>query len=249
MLRRQQSGFDRVPFVQICDFEGGGSRRRALLCNLSVLGAYVHMVNPPAAGSEVTLSFRLPDDGALVLAEAQVTWVNDSPAESVTAMPVGCGVRFTSVAPDDVRRIALLARAFLAAPAGEALVGVGVPRTGIVRIPFIAACAFQGEEGEASGSVCNLSVLGVYVALDRIPEVGERGRIIFPIPGFTKPLVAEVTVAWHNPEFARRMQALPPGCGLRFEGLTASDRERLSDIVEAYLTSPETAKTDLDPKR
>jgi Tfp pilus assembly protein PilZ len=243
LLRRQQSGFDRVPFVQICDFEGGGARRRVLLCNLSVLGAYVHLENPPETGSEVTLSFRLPDDGTLVLAEAQVTWVNDSPAESVTAMPVGCGVRFTSVAPDDVRRIALLVRTFLAAPEGETQLGVGVPRSGVVRIPFIAACAFQGEEGESSGSVCNLSVLGVYAALDRIPEVGERGRVVFPIPGSAKPFVAEVAVAWHNPEFARRMQALPPGCGLRFEGLPAAERSRLSAVVEAYLRSPESAKT------
>lgn len=242
MLRRQQSGFDRVPFVQVCDFEGGGSRRRALLCNLSVLGAYVHLEDPPEAGSEVTLSFRLPDDGTLVLAEAQVTWVNDSPAESVTAMPLGCGVRFTSVAPDDVRRIALLVRAFLAAPAGETLVGVGVPRSGVVRIPFIGACLFQGEEGQASGSVCNLSVLGVYAALERIPEVGERGRVTFPVPGSGKPFSAEVCVAWHNPEFARRMVALPPGCGLRFDGLPGADRARLSALVDAYLRSPETTK-------
>lgn len=243
MYRRPQSGYHRVPFVQICGVDSGGFRRRALICNLSVLGAYIHDDRPPAIGSDLTITFRLPDDGALVLAEASVTWVNDDPAASVTALPRGFGARFTSVAPDDVRRIAGLVAAFVAAPREQAQAGVGVPHTGKVRIPFIAACELEGEGGPARGSVCNLSTLGIYAALDRIPEVGERGRVRFPIPGRARPLSARVTVAWSNPEFDSRMLALPPGCGLRFEDLTVFDEAVLTQLVEEYLASPENART------
>ena len=242
MQRTPHSGFHRVPFVQICDVEIDGARRRGMTCNLSILGAYVHLEDPPPRNTEVVLSFRLPDDGSLVLAGSRVTWVNDSPAENVTALPVGCGVRFLSVAPSDVRRIAGLVQAFLAAPAGEAQVGVGVPPSGKVRIPFIAACTFEGEKGKTEGSICNLSTLGVYAALERIPEVGETGRIKFHVPGRALPLSAHVTVAWSNPEFGRRMLALPPGCGLRFEGLTAFDEALLARLVEDYLAAPESTK-------
>jgi len=242
MQRTHHSGFHRVPFVQICDVGIGDERRRGLTCNLSILGAYVHLEKPPAAGSEVTLSFRLPDDGALVLAGSRVTWVNDVPAEHVTALPVGCGLRFVSVAPDDVRRVAVLVKEFLAAPAGETLLGVGVPPSGKVRIPFIAACEFEGDEGRAEGSLCNLSTLGVYAALGRIPEVGERGKIRFTVPGRALPFTARVTVAWSNPEFERRMLALPPGCGLRFEGLNPFDQALLARLVDDYLEAPQSAK-------
>ena len=242
MLRTPHSGFHRVPFVQLCDLDTGTARRRGLICNLSILGAYVHIDDPPAAGSEVGLSFRLPDDGALVLAGARVSWVNDSPAEHVTALPVGCGLRFVSVAPDDVRRVAGLVQAFLTAPAGEAQVGVGLPPSGKVRIPFIAACEFAGDQGKTEGSLCNLSTLGVYAALDRIPGLGERGRIRFPVPGRAQPFSARVTVAWSNPEFERRMLALPPGCGLRFEELNPFDQALLTRLVDDYLAAPESAK-------
>ena len=242
MQRTPHSGFHRVPFVQICDVEVDGTRRRGMICNLSILGAYVHLEHPPEVGAEVVLSFRLPDDGGLVLAGSRITWVNDAPAENVTALPLGCGMRFLSVAPSDVRRIAGLVQGFLAAPAGETQLGVGVPRSGVVRIPYIAACTFEGEQGTTEGSLCNLSTLGVYAALDRIPEVGERGRIRFRIPGRALPLSPQAAVAWSNPEFERRMLALPPGCGLRFEGLNGFDEALLSRLVADYLEAPESSK-------
>jgi Tfp pilus assembly protein PilZ len=202
----------------------------------------VHTASTPEVGSEAMLTFRLPDDGTLVIAGARVTWVNDSPADTVTALPRGCGLRFTSLAPDDVRRIAALVADFLAAPREEPQVGVGLPRSGKVRIPFISACTFAGEQGSTSGSLCNLSTLGVYAALDRIPEVGERGWITFATPDDPRSFSANATVAWHNPEYARRMHALPPGGGLRFEGLSPRDSARLEALVENYLDSPESAK-------
>src|SRR5262245_19451967 len=130
MQHTPHSGFHRVPFVQLCDVEADGTRRRGIICNLSILCAYVHLENPPEIGSEVVLSFGLPADGGLVLAGSRMTWLNDTPAENVTALPIGCGLRFLSVAPSDVRRIAGLVQAFLAAPAGETQLGVGIPKSG-----------------------------------------------------------------------------------------------------------------------
>lgn len=235
MLRRPRSGFDRVPFVQVCDFAFADVRRRALLCNLSILGAYVHVEAPPPSGSELSLCFRLPDDGPEIQAGVTVTWVNDAPADSVTALPLGCGVRFQAVAPDDLRRIAAMIAGFLASPPEQLQVGVGPPPSGKVRIPFIASCVFAGEEGETRGSVCNLSTLGIYATLDRIPEVGERGRVRFPVPGLGGEFETDATVAWHNPDHPQRMQALPPGCGFRFENLSPIDEAVLTTLVGEYL--------------
>lgn len=246
MFRQQLSGFHRVPFAQACDFDYRDFRTRALICNLSALGAYVHIYNPPPVGSPVALSFRLPDDGTLVLAAARVTWIHDAPAENPTALPLGCGVRFVTVAPEDVRRISALVEAFLKSPHGEAQVGVGLPPSGKVRIPFVAPCVFEGEAGTAQGSVCNVSALGVYAALDRIPEVGERGRITFEVPGMAEPFAALASVAWDNPEYPRRMRALPPGCGMRFEGLTPVHDAVLAALVDGYLSAPQSVKPRTD---
>ena len=46
MYRQPRSGFTRIPYVQSCALEVDGQRRDGMLCNLSLLGAYVH-VDPP----------------------------------------------------------------------------------------------------------------------------------------------------------------------------------------------------------
>src|SRR6186713_1229375 len=114
MYRRQQSGFDRIPLAQSCEVEHDGERHRALVCNLSILGAYVHTPSPPPRDSRVTLTFELPDDGPEVRAAGSVTWVHDAPEDGPTSLPRGFGLRFLTAAPDDLRRIAILVAGFLA---------------------------------------------------------------------------------------------------------------------------------------
>ena len=51
MFRAPATGFLRVPFVQRCEIEVDGERRPGLTCNLSLLGLYVHLAEPPEAAS------------------------------------------------------------------------------------------------------------------------------------------------------------------------------------------------------
>ncbi len=234
MYRQPHSGFNRVPFVQACTLVWDGLEVSCLICNLSILGLYIHLDAPLERDREVTVRFRLPDEGPEVEAVATVTWVNDEPPMGPTDLPPGCGVRFQRVAPADLRRIAALVAAYLAAPHEQASAGVGQPFTGRARIPYIAACTLTGRFGTRHGSVCNLSVLGVYVALEDMPATGARGRISFPLPGAGGEFTADFRVTWQNPDFPSRAHALPPGCGLCFENLASDKTGRLLGLVGDY---------------
>jgi Tfp pilus assembly protein PilZ len=237
VFRQPHSGFSRVPFVQGCTVSWDGLETACLVCNISILGVYLHLEAPLDRRREVTLRFRLADDGPEIVAAAVVTWVNDTAPEGATDLPRGCGLRFLRVAPDDLRRIAALVAAYVAAPQEQAGAGVGQPFTGRARIPLITACTLTGRFGVRHGSLCNLSALGVYVALEDMPAMGAQGRVSFQLPGIDEEFSADVRVCWQNPEFPARAHALPPGCGLCFENLDARQEELLTSLVRDYQRS------------
>ncbi|MEO8195839.1 MAG: PilZ domain-containing protein [Thermoanaerobaculia bacterium] len=241
MHRQPRSGFNRVPFVQSCTVTWEGLETTCLVCNISIRGVFLHLEAPLERHRNVTLRFRLADEGPEIEAAAVVTWVNENADAGATGLPKGCGMRFLRVEPDDLRRIAALVAAYLAAPQEQAAAGVGQPFTGRLRIPFIADCTLTGRFGKRQGSLCNLSVLGVFVALAEIPALGARGRISFPLPELSKEFTADVRVSWQNPAFPARARALPPGCGLCFENLDARDEELLMRLVSEYQRSLESA--------
>lgn len=237
VYRQPHSGFSRVPFVQSCTVTWDGLETSCLVCNISILGVYLQLEAPLERRREVTVRFRLADEGPEIEAAAVVTWVNEASPESATDLPPGCGLRFLHVAPDDLRRIAALVKAYVAAPEEHSGAGVGQPFTGRARIPLIAACTLTGRFGTRHGSLCNLSVLGVFVALEDMPALGALGRISFHLPGVEEEFCADVRVCWQNPAFPLRAHALPPGCGLCFENLGAREEELLMRLVKEYQRS------------
>ena len=234
LIRQPRSGFNRVPFVQSCTLAWDGVESASLVCNLSILGVYIHLEAPLERDHEVTLRFRLPDDGPEIQAVAVVTWVNEIAPADAMGLPRGCGLRFLRVAPDDLRRVAALVASFLAAPREQAAIGVRQPFTGRARIPFIAPCILTGRFGTRHGSLCNLSVVGVFVALADIPATGARGGISFLLPRASGEFAADFRVTWQNPAFPLRAHALPPGCGLCFENLGEREEGLLLGLVHAY---------------
>lgn len=233
MYRRPHSGFVRVPFVQSCVVSAHGRQERGMVCNLSMLGVYVHLENRPEEGGEIGIVFDLPDGAGRFEAEAVVTWVNDAPAENAAALPPGCGLRFSSVAPADLRRVAAIVAAFQHEP--RPLWGVTQPASGRVRIPFVATCRVSSASGSLEGTVCNLSLLGVYVAVDPPPEPGESVVVAFRLPGIHGLFERTAVVAWQNLDRALHLHALPTGCGLRFGELSAEDQRALEDLIDGYL--------------
>jgi uncharacterized protein (TIGR02266 family) len=239
LYRSSRTGFNRVPFVAGCTLEIDGELLSGVTCNLSVLGLYLNIDPLPPQGAHVRLCFRLPDGGDPIEGEARVTWVNDEPVRAIGDLPPGCGLRFVSLDPSHLRRLASVIAAFQAEP--EPQLGIGQPFTGRVRIPFVERCTLRGKFGEAKGSLCNLSVLGVYAALDRIPEPGTEATLAFRLPQFPGLFERPVVVVWQNLDRPDRVHALPPGCGLRFTYLSPVDQELLAARVNEYLVGLEAA--------
>lgn len=244
MYRQPRSGFTRIPFVADCTVEIHGVPFHGLICNLSVLGAYLHLDPMPDSGTPVTVRFVLPDGGPPLAAAATISWQNEQGTRGDAAsapggagpLPAGCGVRFTGLTALDIRRLVGLVAEFQTEPQSQ--VAVEQPFTGKVRIPYVAPCVVSGAFGIARGSICNLSELGVYASLDRLPELGASVIVSFRLPGSDSALFERAAVvAWRNPETPGRVHVLPPGCGFRFVNLSPEDEGVLAILVQKYLDS------------
>jgi len=111
---------------------------------------------------------------------------------------------------------------------------VSQPTTGFIRVPYEPPCRLTGPQGAHEGRLCNISVKGVYVTVDPIPNVGEMFRISFNLPDDERPVEADVEVAWRNTERDRKVLRLPLGCGLHFLSLGPHDRERIAAFVNSH---------------
>jgi hypothetical protein len=111
---------------------------------------------------------------------------------------------------------------------------VSQPSTGFIRVPYEPPCLLTGPNGEQEGRLSNISVKGVYVTVDPIPNVGEMLRISFNLPDDEKPVETDVEVAWRNTERDRKVLRLPLGCGIHFLSLGPYDRERIAAFVDSH---------------
>ncbi len=232
MYKQPRSGFTRIPYVQTCQVEVDGQERAGLICNVSVLGVYLQVEPLPAAGTEMTLRFLLPNDDLPVVARGVVTWINDQSPAGTESLPEGCGLRFTQLVPADVRRITAVVASFHNDP--RPMLNRVEPQIEKVRIPFVAPCVVAGQGGPTRGNVCNLSTEGIYVTIDPIPAPGEAVIVSFRLPGQEELFERAAKVAWVNPEGPDRMRALAPGCGLRFVNLSPTDQVVLTDLVDRF---------------
>lgn len=233
MERPARSGFARVPYMERCAIGTAGSEHAGLICNLSLLGAYVHVDPLPELRDPVSLTFALPDGEPPVRAVASVSWVHDGGNSRPATVPVGFGARFVQLRSREIQRLAALVAGFPGGTGG--LFGLSQPYSGRTRIPFASPCVLSAEDRLARGSVCNLSTGGLYFAADDCPEVGRPGIVSLRLPGDEELFERAVIVAWRNPEGPRRSRILPPGCGLRFANLTEQDAARLGALVDLHV--------------
>ncbi|MBN2371412.1 MAG: PilZ domain-containing protein [Vicinamibacteria bacterium] len=109
--------------------------------------------------------------------------------------------------------------------------------SGMLRIPFVRRSHLEFEDGStAEAFIVNINVLGAYIALDLMPELGRRVVCRFGLPGSENEVEARSVVAWQNPRQAHPVHSLPPGCGVRFERLSMKDRERIERLVRDYIS-------------
>lgn len=232
MYRQPRSGFTRIPYVQQCVVRVEEREIEALLCNLSLLGVFLHAEPELAPGTPVRLRFSLPDGEGAIDTAASVTWINRSEPSDSAGLPSGYGLRFTGLAAGEIRRIAALVGAFHSEP--RPLLSRPEPQTEKLRIPFVAPCVVSSAGGIAKGNVCNLSAQGVYVNAEPIPATGDSVIVAFRLPGLGEAFERAAVVTWRNPEGPSRVRALPPGFGLRFANLSPSDRGVLHRLVAEF---------------
>ena len=233
--------FARIPYVRRCLLQRGGRRVEAAVCNLSVLGVYVTFLRPlaeaiPSAGETVEITFLLPNDPTSVKAEATVTWQNLEERLDVEGLPSGCGLRFIALHPDDRQRIEELVQDYL--HAARPRISPPPPHSGLIRIPYVQPCLLVGRDAAWEGVLCNLSLVGAYVAVDPIPPKADHVSLLFKVPRDEKPLEAPCDVVWENPLEPSQAEGLPPGCGLRFTALGLATRQRLEDLILEYESIP-----------
>jgi hypothetical protein len=232
----QRASFKRVPLIARGSLGRQGRTEDVLVCNLSVLGVYVTIEPVPEEGEKVTLRFVPPDGQGAIECEAEVTWSNPAPPDHVDSLPPGCGLRFVSMAPRDLTRLEALIEDYRHSV--KPLIAPTPPHSGFTRIPYVQPCRLVTETGATRAVVCNLSTLGVYVALDPIPPFESRVRISFALPQHSDPLELECVVAWVNPDEPMEVESLPTGCGLRFVMLPGEWRLRIERLIEEWLRIP-----------
>jgi len=165
-----------------------------------------------------------------------VTWQNLEERQGVDGLPAGCGLRFTTLHPDDHQRIEELVNDYV--HSARPKISAPPPYSGLIRIPYVQPCLLVGVQGAWEGVLCNLSLLGAYVAADPIPPKEEQVRLLFRVPRAEQPLEASCQVAWENPQEPSRAEGLPPGCGLRFTGLSPVARKCIEDLILEYESIP-----------
>jgi hypothetical protein len=123
------------------------------------------------------------------------------------------------------------------------------------RIAHDAPCTVFFDGFRRSGTVRNLSVGGVYVALSEPPPVHSRAVLTFSLAGDRTHIACEGIVRWINePSMLKACglskPALPPGCGIEFLQMAGIERRWIDALVRlvsirqgprARLTEPECA--------
>ena len=115
------------------------------------------------------------------------------------------------------------------------------PVSGYVRVPGNDPCEIRVRGDVRKGTVWNISVLGVFVAIDPpLPSIGDLLELSFRISQDPEPVSCKARVAWLNPpsvmfrDVGGVSAGLPPGCGLHFVVLAPDDQARLEKHVKVF---------------
>jgi hypothetical protein len=108
---------------------------------------------------------------------------------------------------------------------------------GLVRVPLVQRCRLELESGLGKpGFLVNISILGAYVADDQQPPLGTRGRCLLQFPGSALETPLPCIVVWVNPLQQHPIHSLPPGYGVRFQGLDERTRTKIEDVIRDYVS-------------
>jgi two-component system, cell cycle response regulator len=116
---------------------------------------------------------------------------------------------------------------------GEAIPPENVLRQ--LRIPFVRRATLVRGDTREDAFVIDLGLAGVFVERPVALPVGEKVRLLLPLPDSEIPLNAGCRVAWWNPEGALlASKSLPAGAGLEFLDMSEADGTRLREHLVEY---------------
>jgi Tfp pilus assembly protein PilZ len=105
----------------------------------------------------------------------------------------------------------------------------------LLRVPFVRRCALTFEDGtSASAFLVNINALGVYVAHDEMPKLGQGVRLQFSLPDSERELSLEGAVVWLNPRQQHPVHSLPPCFGVKFRAMPEQDIRRIERVIADY---------------
>jgi hypothetical protein len=110
-------------------------------------------------------------------------------------------------------------------------------------VPLVRKCQLTFPDGRpGTAFIVNVSVVGAYLAMDDIPPLGAQLSVGFTFPGNSREIRTSGCVVWLNPRQQHPVHSLPPGVGLKFEGLAESDRARIEAFVRDYVSRRPSAR-------
>ena len=105
----------------------------------------------------------------------------------------------------------------------------------LLRVPFVRRCDVAFDDGTSvSAFLVNINALGVYVAHDEMPRLGQDVRLQFSLPDSDRELALEGSVVWLNPRQQHPVHSLPPGFGVKFRGVSADDIAAIERVIREY---------------
>ncbi|HEY8428639.1 MAG TPA: TIGR02266 family protein [Sandaracinaceae bacterium] len=111
----------------------------------------------------------------------------------------------------------------------------GVERRQHARFDAELCVDWTSDENFLFAYITNISEMGIFIRTDDPPPVGTALKLRFAMDG-EAPLELRGVVVWINP-LRPSGENLNPGMGVRFDALTADQRERVVALVKrvAYL--------------
>ena len=77
-------------------------------------------------------------------------------------------------------------------------------------------------------------LLGVYIAHDEMPRLGQDVRVCFSVPDSEREVSVDGSVAWLNPRQQHPVHSLPPGFGVQFRDLSSEDARAIERVIADY---------------
>jgi uncharacterized protein (TIGR02266 family) len=112
-------------------------------------------------------------------------------------------------------------------PEGRGDVRTVVERRRSIRAPVVVRIEYATVDALFSDFTRNINEGGVFIETDCPGEIDSVVHLRFRLPGTRETLKVTGRVAWIEPGASGK----PEGMGVEFENLSASDRDRINDLV------------------